>query len=248
MILDAHGHIGGWPDFLIPDPSAEGLIATMDEAGIAATGISDLLAVGPDAAEGNRRAFAAAAAHPGRFGVWQVYNPHHRTPLTDAPGVWGIKLHPDVHLCRLDDRLYEPVWELGLPVLAHGQTDSPWSSPEMFAAVAARHPEVPLLMGHAGLWPYGFRRAAEAVAGHPSVLLEICGSKMTGRWIARLAALAGADRVVFGTDACFLDQRVGFGRVALASLTEPDRALIRGGNLARVLGPRLVRHTGGTPE
>ncbi|WP_283136261.1 amidohydrolase family protein [Rhizohabitans arisaemae] len=247
MILDAHGHIGSWPDFLIPDPSAEGLIATMDSTGIAATGISHLLGLGPDAVEGNRRALAVAAAHPGRFGVWQVYNPHHRTPPTDGPGVWGVKLHPDVHLCRLDDPLYEPVWKLGLPVLAHGQTDSPWSSPEQFAVVAARHPQVPLLMGHTGLWPYGFRRAAEAVAEHPSVLLEVCGSKMTGRWIARLAALAGPERVVFGSDACFLDQRIGFGRVALAPLAEPDRALIQGGNLARVLGPRLARNPGGTP-
>jgi predicted TIM-barrel fold metal-dependent hydrolase len=251
VILDAHGHLGSWPDFLIPDPSADGLVATMDRLGIAATGISDLLGVGPDAVEGNRRAFAAARAHPGRFGVWQVYNPHHRTPLADTPGAWGVKLHPDVHQCPLDDPLYEPVWRLGLPVLAHGQTDSPWSDPARFAAVAARHPGVPLLMGHAGLWTYGLRRAARLVADHPSVLLEICGSRMTGRWIARLAEAVGPERVVFGTDACFLDQRVGFGRVALAPLREADRALIQGGNLARVLGPRLTatlaRRTGGSP-
>ncbi|MFC7586191.1 amidohydrolase family protein [Nonomuraea antimicrobica] len=148
----------------------------------------------------------------------------------------GVKLHPDVHRCRLDDPLYEPVWRLGLPVLAHGQTDSPWSDPAQFAAVAARHPDVRLIMGHTGLWPYGFGRAARLVADHPNVFLETCGSKMTGRWIARLAALAGAERVLFGSDACFLDLRTGYGRVALAPLTEADRALVQGGNLARLLG------------
>ncbi|HEX4812068.1 MAG TPA: amidohydrolase family protein [Nonomuraea sp.] len=238
MILDAHGHVGTWPDFLIPHPGAGHLVAVMDRIGVTAMGISHLLAVGPDAARGNELAMEAAERFPGRFGVWQVYNPHHRTPLA-PPGtraLWGVKLHPDVHQCRLDDPLYDPVWELGLPVLAHGQTDSPWSDPAQFAAVAGRHPDVPLIMGHTGLWPYGFGRAARLVADHPNVSLETCGSKMTGRWIARLAAVAGADRVMFGSDACFLDLRTGFGRVALAPLTAADRALVQGGNLARVLG------------
>ncbi|GAA2785973.1 amidohydrolase family protein [Nonomuraea dietziae] len=176
-----------------------------------------------------------AERHPGRFGVWQVYNPHHRNRLV-TEGVWGVKIHPDVHQCPLDDPRYDPVWELGLPVLAHGQTDSPWSDPARFAVVAARHPGVPLLMGHTGLWPYGFARAARLAADHPNLYLETCGSKMTGRWIARLAELAGADRVLFGSDSCFLDLRVGYGRIALAPLGEADRALIQGGNLARILG------------
>ncbi|WP_327091111.1 amidohydrolase family protein [Nonomuraea sp. NBC_01738] len=241
MILDAHGHLGPWPDFLIPDKSADGMIELMDRLGVDAMGLSHLLGVGPSAEEGNRLAFEAAARHPGRFGVWQVYNPHQRTPLVStAPGVWGVKLHPDVHQCRLDDPRYEPVWRLGLPVLAHGQTDSPWSDPVQFATIAARHPEVPLLLGHTGLWPYGFARAAELVADHPSVLLELCGSKMTGRWIARLAELAGAERLVYGSDSCFLDLRVGFGRVALAPISDHDRALVFGGNLARVLKGRLA--------
>ncbi|MEU7900840.1 amidohydrolase family protein [Nonomuraea sp. NPDC049152] len=242
MILDAHGHVGTWPDFLIPDPTAEGLVSLMDRLGIDAMGISHLLGVGPDAAEGNRLAFEIAERHPGRFGVWQVHNPHHRTPLV-TEGVWGVKIHPDVHQCPLDDPRYDPVWELGLPVLAHGQTDSPWSDPARFAVVAGRHPDVPLLMGHTGLWPYGFARAARLAADHANLYLETCGSKMTGRWIARLAELAGADRVVFGSDSCFLDLRAGYGRVALAPLDEADRALIQGGNLARV----LARSSGGLP-
>ncbi|GAA0912996.1 amidohydrolase family protein [Nonomuraea longicatena] len=241
MIIDAHGHLGTWPDFLIPDPTADGMVELMDRLGVAAVGISHLLGVGPDAEAGNRLAAEAAARHPGRFGVWQVYNPHRRNPLTAGDGVWGVKIHPDVHQCRLDDRRYDPVWELGLPVLAHGQTDSPWSDPARFVTVAGRHPHVPLLLGHTGLWPHGFARAAELAGPYPNLYLETCGSKMTGRWIARLAGLVGADRVVFGSDSCFLDLRVGLGRVALAPLADADRALVLGGNLARVLGARLPK-------
>ncbi|MFI6483182.1 amidohydrolase family protein [Nonomuraea sp. NPDC050663] len=234
MIIDAHGHLGTWPDFLIPEPTAAGMVGLMDRAGIDMIGISHLLAVGPDAVAGNELALAAAAEFPGRFGVWQVYNPHHRTPLA-TEGVWGVKIHPDVHQCRLDDPRYEPVFELGLPVLSHGQTDSPWSDPSQFAEVARRHSRIPLLMGHSGLWPYGFARAARFSSEHPNLYLETCGSKATGRWIARLVELAGARKVVYGSDACFLDLRVGYGRVALAPLSDADRALVLGGNLARIL-------------
>ncbi|MFD9943550.1 amidohydrolase family protein, partial [Nonomuraea sp. NPDC059022] len=113
MILDAHGHLGPWPDFLIPDKTADGMVELMDRLGIDAIGISHLLGVGPSAEEGNRLAFEAAGRYPGRIGVWQVYNPHQRNRLT-TEGVWGVKIHPDVHQCRLDDRRYDPVWELGL--------------------------------------------------------------------------------------------------------------------------------------
>jgi predicted TIM-barrel fold metal-dependent hydrolase len=253
-ILDAHGHLGSWADFLVPAPDAATLLAMADRVGVAAIGVSDLLAVGADALAGNERALAAAAAHPGRLGVWLVANPHQRTGLARLagqlanPAVWGLKLHPDVHHCALDDPRYDEVFALaaehGVAVLAHGQTGTRWSDPELFARVGRRHTGVPLLMGHAGLWPEGFARAARLIADVPSVHLETCGSRMTGRWIARLVSLAGADRVVFGSDACFLDLRVGLGRVMLAPLTDDDRAAVLGGNLRRLLGARLA-HPGG---
>ncbi|GAA0944846.1 amidohydrolase family protein [Virgisporangium aurantiacum] len=242
-ILDAHGHIGPWADFLIPAPGAEDLVAMADRLGVTAIGVSDLLAVGVDAPAGNRRALATAEAFPDRLGVWLVANPHQPfdAGLLDHRAVWGIKLHPDVHRCALTDPRYERVFEFGVPVLAHGQTGTEWSDPVLFAEVGRRHPTVPLLMGHAGLFAAGFHRAARLVADVPSVFLETCGSRMTGRWVARLVDLIGADRVVFGSDACFLDLRVGLGRVVLAPLADDHRAAVLGGNLHRILGDRWGR-------
>lgn len=240
MILDAHGHIGPWADFLIPAPEAGDLVAMADRLGVAAIGVSDLLAVGVDAPAGNRRALTAAAAFPGRLGVWLVANPHQPfdTALLDHPAVWGVKLHPDVHRCALTDPRYEPVFDLGVPVLAHGQTGTPWSDPALFAEIGRRHPTVPLLMGHVGLFAEGFHRAARLVADRPSVYLELCGSRMTGRWVARLVDMVGAGRVVFGSDASFLDLRIGLGRVLYAPLADDDRAAVLGATLLTILGTR----------
>ncbi|PZF82931.1 amidohydrolase family protein [Jiangella anatolica] len=248
-VIDAHGHVGAWADFFVPEPDADWLLATNAAIGIDAVGVSHLVAVGRDTVAGNELALAEAQRHPDRIGVWLVADPHRRDAAAvlrdqlDRPGVWGLKLHPDTHLCAATDPRYEPLLELaaaaGVPVLSHGQTHSPYSDPGDLAELARRHLDVPLLLGHAGLWPEGFDRAARLAAERPNLYLEICGSRLTTRWLERMVATAGADRVLFGTDACFLDPRPGLGKVRLARLSEADRSLVLGGNAVRLLGPRL---------
>jgi uncharacterized protein len=58
---------------------------------------------------------------------------------------------------------------------------------------------------------------------------------MTARHLLRLVAEAGAERIAFGSDAVFLDLRVGLGRVLLADLGEADRAQILHGTMDRLL-------------
>lgn len=246
VIIDAHGHLGSWGDFFVPQPSAEWLVATADRIGIDAIGVSHLVAIGHDTRLGNRLALETAARFPGRLGVWLVGNPHdpdgHRVlaDLLGEPGVWGLKLHPDVHECPILDPRYEPYLRLaaghGVPVLSHGQTRSPYSDPADLAEAVRRHPGLTLLAGHAGLWPEGFDRAARLAAETDGLYLEICGSRLTARWLARMVATAGADKVLFGTDACFLDPRAGLGKVLGARLSTSERALVLGGNAARLLG------------
>lgn len=252
MIIDAHGHVGPWGDFFIPQPSAEWLVTTSGRIGIDVTGISHLVAVGYDTRLGNRMAIDLAAEYPGRLGAWLVANPHDGDGVRvlgeqlDRAGVWGLKLHPDVHQCAALDPRYEPYLRLAVerdvPVLCHTQTRSDYSDPPEVAEVVRRHPGLRLLAGHAGLWTDGFTAAAELAARHDGLYLEICGSRLTPRWLARMVAIAGADKVLFGTDASFLDPRAGLGKVVHARLSEHDRDLVLGGNAVRLLGPRLVSY------
>ncbi|MFI6285474.1 amidohydrolase family protein [Streptomyces sp. NPDC051018] len=245
-IVDAHGHLGRWSAFAVTDGSARSLVRVMDRCGVQVSCVSHLLAVGPDARAGNALLLEDLAAHPGRLLGYAVHNPHDpESPdrlrdLLDTPGIIGVKLHPEVHRLPLDHPAYAPAFEIaagrGRIVLAHSEYGSAYSDPARFAVVAPRWPETPLLMGHAGLWPEGGHAAAAEAAGRcPSIVLETCGSRTTARHLARLVAEVGAERIVFGSDAVFLDLRVGLGRVLLADIDEADRALILGGTMDRLL-------------
>ncbi|MFG3505510.1 amidohydrolase family protein [Streptomyces sp. NPDC047821] len=244
-VIDAHGHIGRWPAFAVPDGSAQSLVDMMDRCGVATACVSHLLAVGPDARAGNALLVEALRAHPGRLLGWAVYQPHdpeapeRLRDLLAVPGVIGVKLHPEVHETALDDRAYTPAFEAAAEhrrlVLAHSQHASPWSDARHFAAVSPRHPGVPLLMGHAGLFPQGLRPAVEAAERCPDLVLETCGSRMTARHLGRMVAGIGADRVAFGSDAVFLDLRTGLGRVLLAGLPDTDREQVLHGTMDRLL-------------
>lgn len=244
-IIDVHGHLGGWHDFFVPEPSAHWLVETNSRIGIEVVGVSHLVAIAHDARAGNLLALDAAREFPGRLGVWLVADPHRPQLVAEIaeqlelPEVWGLKCHPDVQEHPLTGAGYAPFLELarerGKPVLTHGQTRSAWSSPDQIAEVAMRYPGLDLLMGHAGLWVDGFDHAARLAAEIPGLHLEVCGSRLTTRWLEHLVNVAGVEKVLFGSDACFLDPRVGLGKVLYARLSEHDRELVLGGNAVRLL-------------
>lgn len=249
-VIDVHGHIGAWHDFFVPEPSARWLVETNSRAGIDIVGVSHLTAIAHDARAGNLLAIEAARQFPGRIGVWLVADPHRPQHVAevadqlDLPEVWGLKLHPDVQEYPVTGQGYAPYLQLalerGVPVLSHGQTRSPWSEPAQIAEVTSRFEGLDVLMGHTGLWVDGFDRAALLAAEHTGLHLEICGSRLTAAWLERLVATAGAEKVLFGSDASFLDPRVGIGKVLYARLSDHDRGLVLGGNAARILRPQGV--------
>ncbi|TDC50688.1 hypothetical protein E1212_14085 [Jiangella ureilytica] len=246
-IVDAHAHLGSWPSSWLPHPDADALLTAYDRTGTGHAVISHLSSIwGGDTPAGNAAALAAATAHPDRLSVWLVANPNRPQDAAllaeqlESPLVRGFKVHPDTHDCPMDDARLDWVWRLavdaGVPVLAHGFAGTVHSDPLLFGAVAARYPDLTLIVGHSGATVDGFRRTIAVGQQHPSTLAETCGSWMTGRWLRRLVEALGADRVLHGTDACLIDPRYGVGRVLGAGLSAEDQALVLGGNARRVLG------------
>ena len=244
-VIDAHAHVGPWFNFFTPEPTAEAMVQVMNRTGVRMAVLSSTLAIGPDAAAGNAEMIALVQRLPERFAGYAVFNPHHAGSVEDVaaaletPGVVGIKIHPDVHTCSVNDPRYAPLWELaqrrGAPVLTHTFAGSPYCDPTDFDSVARTWPNAAVILGHAGVTGAGHLRSIAVAQQHPNLYLEICGSYTTGFWIKRMVEAVGAERVLYGSDFPFIELRYALGRAVFAGLDEAALALVLGGNARRLL-------------
>ncbi len=110
------------------------------------------------------------------------------------------------------------------------------STPEDIAAVARRHPSVPIICGHTGGdWERGIR----AVRGVPNLLLDTAGSDPTAGFVEMAVREAGAERVIYGSDVGGRSFGSQAGKVMGAQIPAQARDLILGENLKRLMTPIL---------
>jgi predicted TIM-barrel fold metal-dependent hydrolase len=219
---------------------------------------------------------AAVAASPDRITGGFMVNPaapdaHTRVERAFAErGLSVACLFPAMHVVPVDDPRSVRVFELArqyrrgvfvhcgmlsVGVRAKLGLPSPFDlrlgDPLAVAAVAVRHPEVPVIIPHfgAGL----FLQALMALRAAENVVLDTSSSNSWTRLhpgltlrevFERTLEVAGAGRLLFGTDSSF------FPRGWLAGVHDEQRALLTdlgvspgeqsqifGGNFARVFGP-----------
>jgi len=264
---DAVASMLGWE----PPGSAEALadrwVAELDRHGVAR---ATLIASIPGD-EGSVQ--AAVARHPQRFVGAFMFNPAAPDPagrlktLLEDRGLRMVALFPAMHRYRLDDPVVDSVFEAaaaaGAVVFVHcgvltvgvrkrlglpSPFDLRLGDPLAVAAVASRHPTVPIVVPHfgAGL----LREALMAADTCANVLLDTSSSNgwmkyhpgLTLDAVFRQAlAVAGPDRLLFGADSSFfprgwqqpvLDAQVAALTAANASADVRKRVL--GGNFARL--------------
>lgn len=255
LIIDAHTHLLGGGGNYTPWADAEGMLQVMDQTGIDSACISALRALHEDAVAGNDEILDLARRHPGRFIGFAVYNPHR--PEEGAaelercfrdPGMRGIKVHPAsyVHDYPLDGPNYEPVWEFAsrhdCPVLTHAgpRSEVQRCGPEILARVAARHPQVHLLIGHSG--SYDSMDALEAhleiVRLYDNLYLDLAAMGRFYRAVDYMVQRVGSERVVFGSDGPFHSFTAELGHAVYARIADADKERVLGLNMARLLGLR----------
>lgn len=121
-------------------------------------------------------------------------------PLLDA-GFRGLKFHPHVDQRPADDPAMDPFLALArrrrVPVQVHSAADDP-SRPERVAALAARFPDVPVVMIDTGLGVEDRRAVLELARRRPNLYLET--SWLPADWVVAAMEAVDSSRTLFGTD------------------------------------------------
>ncbi|MEM2875711.1 MAG: amidohydrolase family protein [Candidatus Bathyarchaeia archaeon] len=147
----------------------------------------------------------------------------------------GIKLHPWVSAFPLNHPIVYPVFDVAakyrVPILSHSSR-SEFCTPVLFADIATRYPEVPIIMGHMGKQHLHYdvlpvMRLAE------NIYLETSGSKIQ-ILLEKAVKEFGAERVLFGTDGPHELLRAYVTRIEDLDVSEEDKELILGKNAAEL--------------
>jgi predicted TIM-barrel fold metal-dependent hydrolase len=110
------------------------------------------------------------------------------------------------------------------------------STPLDMAALASRHPNVPLICGHTGGdWERGIR----AIRQFKNVYADLAGSDPTAGYTEMAVRELGAQRVIYGSDVGGRSFASQLAKVLGADIPVEAKALIAGENLKRLLLPIL---------
>ena len=179
-----------------------------------------------------------------------------------AAGIRGIKLHPPYQQTDIDDprflRILTRAAELGLFVIIHAGLDvglpgNQSATPEKVARALRQTGPVPFVCAHMGGWrcweeaadllaPLGvmidtaFSLGTMTPSGdcHPWTEEEL--RMLDDEAFLRLVRCFGPDRVLFGTDSPWADQKTELDHLRSLPLTPSERSAILGGNAARLMG------------
>lgn len=240
-IVDDHVHIGipfrpafGTDTSYKPDD----LLRDMDRAGVS---ISVVLGI-PHAYD-NDWVAKAASDHPDRLVPCAYMDPWHFPDPSSAlkrykdMGFVSIKLRAVSLRYGLGDRtLLDPIFaaceENGLMVCMHTGED-PTSTPLQAENLARAFPNVTVLLFHSGFRTLA-HEAIECAKRTPNIYLEQAAG--TSLQTKEAVAAIGPERVIYGSDAPYMDTRVEIKRIEAAVPDAKDRELVLGGNILRLLG------------
>jgi len=236
---------GGIPSY--GDGTITGLLASMDAAG-SQTAVVCPIATRPDQADGilkwcslirSPRIVPMPSVHPDDPAAAQ------RIRQFAAEGFAGVKMHPQYQGFAADDAkmdpLYEALAETKLLLVSHCGLDLAYppeddcASPVRFARVIERFPALRLLCTHMGGW-----RSWDLVEKHligKDILLETSFSldELGKERAVAMIRRHGVDRVLFGSDWPWKNQRDAISMVQALGLTPAETDAVLAANSARIL-------------
>jgi predicted TIM-barrel fold metal-dependent hydrolase len=233
MIIDAHVHLGWSSDYKL---SARQLVLMMDRNRV------DRAITVPMTSSWrhNKHLFEELRHHLDRLIGFIWVNPRSLgalISLSSQAGFGGFKLRSESDMYRMDDiRLLKPIFEnarrLKRPIFIHSSGVGSASAPDAIAKIAAAFPDLTILMGHMG---GGTREAIDVGCKHTNILFDTSGIE-DPRVISWAVRVLGPERIVFGSDLPYCNQRSEIAKIEALDLPGEHKKMVMGGNAERVLG------------
>jgi uncharacterized protein len=214
-VIDFHTHTPAWNTVSWLGGATFGVeefVGFMDASGIDRAVVLSHDGLFNPTPKANDELAAFVRAHPDRLAGFGTVTPRDPDAVAETErmfgelGLKGMKLHPWLQGFSLHEPALDPICEVvtgaGGILLSHDGTP-PYSTPSQIAALARRHPRLPVVLGHGGLHDL-WREALAMVQETPNLYLCICG---TPPYAARtILAEAPREKVLFGTDAGLSDK------------------------------------------
>ena len=253
-LWDLHIHLAGFPG-TTPEERMDAAVRYADRMGIERLVVFLGMSLGPldpspdEVRKANDECLRAIARRPDRAFGFVYLNPNHPEfclreldrCVRDGPMV-GVKLWT---ARRCNDPALDPIVrraaELKALVYQHtwfktGGNFPGESTPSDLAALATRHPDVPLVCGHTGgNWELGIR----SVRALPNVHLDLAGFDPTAGVVEMAVREVGPERILYGSDAGGRSFASQIGKVSGSDVPESAKRLILRDNLRRLLNPIL---------
>jgi predicted TIM-barrel fold metal-dependent hydrolase len=241
--VDVHAHLPPAP-WDVGRPGTAELLDRLGESGIAVAVASSLEGILVDMRRGNAAIVDACAADR-RLRGYLVADPSD-LPATrdelarngDRDGIVGVKVH-----CQWSGMdagsppmtaLFEMLAAYGRPVKIHIDGAGWDGAPR---TLAERHPDLPIIVAHAGPGAPS-RLAAEVAAGTGNVHLELASSFADLGEVRETVATCGPGHLLLGTDAPLLDPAWALGTYADAGLSAASHPGVFEDTAAGLLGFR----------
>ncbi len=242
-VVDTHVHLGGWAASAAASGRPEETVADMDRCGVETAIATSLWACYGEVCRGNADVAQAGRRFPGRLYGYLTLDPKHPAEAEAEiaryaadPVFRGIKLHEETHGFRIEEPCCEPILRhadaRGLPVLVHGRPDA-----DLWERLCTSYPGARFILAHVGGMGPDHAEATRFAArarSVPNLYFDLAATRNFPGFLEELIDLAGAEKILYGSDYPLMDFGFELGQILHAPLREADRALILHGNARRL--------------
>ena len=175
----------------------------------------------------------------GRIKFMETFDPRdvaisfeHLNKYVDLDTCVGIKIHPATHNTPGSDMRYRELFKFASehkkPIMTHSWAVSNYNPsqfnacPEQFEEHFKAYMDVTFVLGHAGGRPESFDQTVRLCKTYPQVYVDVAGDYFNNGVTAGLLEYIGADRVLFASDAYWMDQRCEMGMFFMSKASDED--------------------------